>query len=70
MVQDNITDSELQRASIAIAKLCKHGFMNGWFGDTSEDFQRDQLLSYQDLTAKQRSEWWERNKFNLEHYCQ
>lgn len=57
-------------ACAEIVKLmCEHDLMNGWFGDTSEDFQEDQVNLMMDMTKKDRKEWLERNRFNLDTYC-
>lgn len=52
-----------------VAAMCKHGFMNGWFGDVSEEFQAEQVEWLDNMSDKEYAAWIDRNKFNLTTYC-
>lgn len=52
-----------------VAAMCEHGFMNGWFGDTSDEFQQDEVNYFNGLSNQLRVAWVERNRYNLESYC-
>ena len=59
-----------QRNTVEIvAAMCKHGFMNGWFGDVSEEFQAEQVQLLNNLSEREYAAWIDRNKFNLTTYC-
>jgi hypothetical protein len=53
----------------AVRLLCKFGFMNGFFGDTSPEFQAEQVAMIRSLTRGEQIEWLSRHAFNLRVYC-
>lgn len=53
----------------AVRLLCKFGFMNGFFGDTSPEFQAEQVALIKSLPLSDQSAWLSGHAFNLRYYC-
>ena len=49
----------------AVRLLCKFGFMNGWFGETSPEFQAEEVKLIKSLPTDEQSAWLARHSFNL-----
>lgn len=56
-------------ATKVVAAMCEHGFMNGWFGDTSPEFQAEQVAYLCDLSDQEWRLWLDRNSHNLIKHC-
>jgi len=61
--------TQSQCCRIIVNVMCNGGFMNGWIGDTSPEFRNEQVCNLINMTEEERTEWIERNNFNLTHYC-
>jgi hypothetical protein len=53
----------------AVRLLCKFGFMNGFFGDTSPEFQEEQVDLISSLPTDEQTAWLANQEFNLRNYC-
>jgi len=53
----------------AVRLLCKFGFMHGWFGDTSPEFQSEQVELIKSLPQSEQVAFLAGHDFNLRHYC-
>lgn len=55
--------------------MTNRGFMNGWFGDTSDEFKLEQAnglarLKRGSSETPWTADWWlEMNRFNMTRYC-
>lgn len=63
------TNPKYWASKIIINVMVNGGFMNGWFGDTSDEFRSDQACALRNLSRDARKAWLERNRFNLTFYC-
>lgn len=54
----------------AVRLLCKFGFMNGFFGDTSPEFQAEEVALIKSLPQSDQSAWLAGHAFNLLLHCE
>lgn len=54
---------------IIVKAMCKHGFMNGWFGDVSDEFQLEKANEFIQLDKFEQKRWLKQNEFNITRYC-
>ena len=48
-----------------VSAMCEHDLMNGWFGDVSPEFQRQQVEWLNAMTLQEWRVWLDRNRYNL-----
>lgn len=67
--------SKFKACRIIANVMTNKGFMNGWFGDVSDEYKLDQANGLMRLKrgkpdAVWTADWWvEMNRFNMTHYC-
>ena len=54
---------------IIVNAMCANGHMNGFFGDVSAGFQKEQRQILEDSDQDRRRDWLERNRSNLIWRC-
>lgn len=52
-----------------VAAMCEHGFMNGFFGDVSPEFQAFQVDCLEAMPHAEWRRWVENNRGNLVNHC-
>ena len=53
----------------AVRLLCKFGFLHGWLGDTSPEFQASEVALIKSLPLSEQSAWLAGHSSNLRYYC-
>lgn len=54
---------------IIVNAMCRAGHMNGWCGDVSAAFQKEQRQILEESEPHDRRDWLERNRSNLLWRC-
>lgn len=49
--------------------MTNRGFMNGWFGDVSDEFKLEQANALFRLSKGEAVRWIDQNYFNMTRYC-
>ena len=52
-----------------VSLMCRHGHMNGWMGDISQEFRTDRVNAIMSLPKKMRIEWLRTNRSNILRGC-
>lgn len=67
--------TQFQACKVIANTMTNKGFMNGWFGDTSDEFKLEQANALHGLPkgpadCSGTAAWWvDLNLFNMTHYC-
>lgn len=64
-----VSNTQLEATQQIVRAMCEAGHMHGWFGDTSDNFQDEEVESLLNMRKADRIVWLDNNASNLIRDC-